>query len=185
MNKETSTFKSQKEESDIKDHNTGTVINSKNVVYNSTLNAQGDIHIGDKILQTSPSQEDIRIRDFLIEGNGYMEKGEFKKAIKAFEKILDIEKQHEIANFEMGVAFTNLSQFDKAIEQFTKLIEVDSNSEPNPDFKPNPRALVNRGNILYILNKHEEACKDWNLVKKLNHEYADEQLNEYCNKQLT
>jgi tetratricopeptide (TPR) repeat protein len=70
------------------------------------------------------------VEEYLLEGNQNYHKGEFKKAIEAYEKAIDI-KPDEEAYHNMGIAYIMLNEkvsFEDAIKAYEKAIEI------NPDY---------------------------------------------------
>jgi tetratricopeptide (TPR) repeat protein len=64
--------------------------------------------------------------EYLLEGNQNYHKSEFKKAIEAYKKAIDI-KPDEEAYYNMGLAYTMLNEkvnFEEVIKAYKKAIEI-------------------------------------------------------------
>jgi tetratricopeptide (TPR) repeat protein len=59
-------------------------------------------------------------------GIGLMQEEKYKEAIQAFEKVLQLDPDHEKTWFHMGYCYDNLYNSDKAVECYEKAIEADS-----------------------------------------------------------
>ena len=73
--------------------------------------------------------------------------------------------------FRNGINFYSNNEFEKAIESFTKAYEI------NPTLID---ALYNRAASHHILDKVEEACKDWKTLMKLEQVDGANLFNEKC-----
>ena len=60
--------------------------------------------------------------EYLLEGNQNYHKGEFKKAIEAYKKAIEIEPNAYGVYSNMGLAYAELDEFKKAIEAYKKSI---------------------------------------------------------------
>ncbi|CAC9463219.1 hypothetical protein [uncultured Gammaproteobacteria bacterium] len=99
--------------------------------------------------------------EYLLEGNQSYHKGEFKKAIEAYKKAIDI-KPDEEAYYNMGLAYTMLNEkvnFEEVIKAYKKAIEI------NPD---KDEAYYNMGGVYTVLNKFEKAIKAYKEAIKIN-----------------
>ena len=73
--------------------------------------------------------------------------------------------------FSKGLTQLHEGKYKEALEVFTTML------------KKNPidiAALHNHGKAALKLNDTKTACEDWNAIKDLNKEYADDLLKEYC-----
>ncbi len=58
-------------------------------------------------------------------GYRYLKAGEYKKAIKSFERVLKENPSHALAYSNMGYSYRKLKQYDKAIELYGKALMLD------------------------------------------------------------
>ena len=58
------------------------------------------------------------------QGNGYMQSGQFDKAIPEFEAVLQIQPEQVSALTNLGVAYYNVGRLDDAIAQYQKALAV-------------------------------------------------------------
>ncbi|VVH65315.1 hypothetical protein BSPLISOX_2021, partial [uncultured Gammaproteobacteria bacterium] len=88
--------------------------------------------------------------EYLLEGNRDYQKNKFKEAIKAYEKVIEIEPNNNWAHYNMGLAYYGLGKFKEAIKAYEKVIEI----EPNNNW-----AHHNIGFAYAQLNEFEKAIK--------------------------
>ncbi len=99
--------------------------------------------------------------EYLLEGNQNYHKGEFKKAIEAYKKAIEI-KADEDAYYNMGLAYTMLNEkvsFEEAIKAYKKAIGINSDKD---------EAYYNMGGVYTILNKFEKAIKAYKEAIEIN-----------------
>jgi tetratricopeptide (TPR) repeat protein len=129
-------------------------------------------------------------------GNTYRHLQEFKKAIKDYNKAIEIKPDYTEAYNNRANSYFDLEEFDKAISDYTSLIKfipgnyyayfnranaysqlfkydsavVDYTKaiELKPDFA---NAYYNRGNKYYGMSMYKEAIEDWKKVIKLDPAY--------------
>ncbi len=95
--------------------------------------------------------DDVRVTDPLFEeGLGYLESKEYHKAIKCFDKAIEIDPKNAAAWSEKGYALNELGNFLEAIKCFDKAIEID----PKNIF-----AYRGKGDALRRSRWHKEAIK--------------------------
>jgi len=92
------------------------------------------------------------MKDLFKEGNKKYIKGDYKGAIKAFSKLIEIEPNNIYAHINLGIAKMDLGNYISAIDYFTKAIELDSE---------NADAYKNRALAYYSLDKEDEALLDY------------------------
>lgn len=95
----------------------------------------------------------------LEEGCRFYLKGNFKKSIERFLKVLESEPNNTKALFHLSIAYMDLNKYDEAIEIIDRLIKI----EPN-----NALAYKNRALIKYSQNKEKEAMADYKQFVKLS-----------------
>lgn len=95
----------------------------------------------------------------LEDGSRFYLKGNFKRAIECFLKVLEKEPDNSKALFYLSIAYMDLNKYDEAIEIIDHLIKI----EPN-----NALAYKNRALIKYSQNKEKEAMSDYKLFVKLS-----------------
>jgi tetratricopeptide (TPR) repeat protein len=58
-------------------------------------------------------------------GYRFLKAGDYKKAIKSFEKVLKENPSHALAYSNMGYSYRKLKQYDKALELYGKALMID------------------------------------------------------------
>jgi len=104
---------------------------------------------------------------FLKIGQERLLEKDFLSAKNYFDKALNEDNSLIDAYFDRGTAKLALGEFIDAIVDFSIVI----NRSPN-----NGLALYNRGVSFFQLEQLEKACEDWNKVKELGFDIADEAL---------
>jgi len=99
------------------------------------------------------------LEKILEDGSRYYLKGNIKKAIDCFQKVLEKEPENTKALFYLSIAYMDISKYNEAIEIIDKLIKIE------PD---NALAYKNRALIKYSQNKDKEAMADYKLFVKLS-----------------
>ena len=92
-------------------------------------------------------------------GLAYKNLGEYEKAIKDFDKAIELNPNYISAYNSRGVAYENLKDYNRAINDYNKAIEL------NPNYIS---AYNNRAIIYSNLGKYEEAINDYNDALKLD-----------------
>lgn len=69
----------------------------------------------------------MRILNYNNRGLAYRRKGEYDKAIAAFNKIIDLYPGYAVAYNNRGRAHRSKGEYDKAIADFNKAIQLDPN----------------------------------------------------------
>ncbi|VVH65117.1 hypothetical protein BSPLISOX_1975, partial [uncultured Gammaproteobacteria bacterium] len=99
--------------------------------------------------------------EYLLEGNQNYHKGEFKKAIEAYKKAIEI-KPDEDTYYNMGLAYTMLNEkvsFEEAVKAYKKAIGINSDKD---------EAYYNMGGVYTMLNKFEKAIKAYKEAIEIN-----------------
>lgn len=104
---------------------------------------------------------------FLKLGQEMLLEKDFLSAKKYFDKALNEDNSLIDAYFDRGTAKLALGEFIDAIVDFSIVI----NRTPK-----NGLALYNRGVSFFKLEQIDKACEDWNKVKELGLDIADEAL---------
>lgn len=63
-------------------------------------------------------------KDDLEKANQYYNSADYKKAIQAYNRHLEMKPAHEIAIYNRGRAYEELGQYDKAVDDFLRVIEI-------------------------------------------------------------
>ena len=109
--------------------------------------------------------------DFLKKGDEAIDSGNYEEAIKAFEKVIELDPDCEKAYFNLGNTYYQIKKYDKAIDEFTKGLEINPNIE---------KAYVARAETHFILENYEDAIKDYDKYLELNP--LDEHAIIYCHR---
>ena len=113
------------------------------------------------------------INQLSVEGNEYLDKEEYTKALGIFNTILEIDSKNIKAYYNRGRARLAVEQYDEALKDFDKAIELDPN---------NIIAYIIRGHAYHDLRQYDEALKDYNKVIDLdstNKEVYNNRANAY------
>jgi len=93
-------------------------------------------------------------------GNVYFDTNNYPKAIRAYEKSLELSSNNPSVLTDLGVMYRRNRQPDKALEIFNKAIAIDPTLE---------QARFNKGVVLYYdMGDREGAIKAWEEVLKIN-----------------
>lgn len=103
-------------------------------------------------------------QEWFEKGNELSQQGQFKEAIKAYQKSIEQNPKSPVAHYNLGIAHKNLQEFEKAISAFKKTLEL----EP---FHIDAR--VSLGNVYNRLNQWEDAIGQLNIVVHRNRDNAE------------
>lgn len=98
-------------------------------------------------------------KDELEKANQYYNSGDYKNAIQAYNKHLEMKPSHEIAIYNRGRAYEELGQYEKAVNDFLRVIEI------------NPRnigAYLSYGKHFYREQDYQNAAFQFEKAYKLN-----------------
>ena len=93
-----------------------------------------------------------------IQANEMVKQGEYKEAIKAYNRVIALDRGFTNAYYNRGVVRIRLKEFQEAVEDFNKAIEL------KPDYV---YAYISRGLAKGGSDKHEEAVEDFNKAIEL------------------
>jgi hypothetical protein len=75
------------------------------------------------------------------------------------------------SHYKKGIAFAGKKMYNEALAEFDYTIF----------YKPSDiNTLLERGKAFHNLKKDESACDEWNKIKFMGSNVADEQLSKYC-----
>lgn len=107
-----------------------------------------------------PSPTDART--YYHRGNTLYEKGDYEKAIEAYNTAIILNPTFSEAYFNRGLCHYNLKNFDKGIADYSKSAELDPK---------NPVIYNNRGDAYYRKQQFNEAIEDYDRALALNPKY--------------
>lgn len=138
-------------------------------------------------------------------GRSYEEIGEIKKALKDFEKLIEIDPKYIKAYLSLAKVSYNNQDYNKALVYTGSAIDLNENSAQahflsgraehqlgyfdqalesynnaitiNRDFG---EAYLYRGAVKVGQEKHRSACEDFKFAKLLNIPEADKAIKDYC-----
>lgn len=90
--------------------------------------------------------------------------GEYKKAIRSFEKVLKENPFHALAYSNMGYSYRKLGQYEKAIELYDKALAIEPNLAEAHEYI---------GEAYLCMGKLDEAQKHLTILEKLDPKLAD------------
>ncbi|MCX8175350.1 MAG: tetratricopeptide repeat protein [Candidatus Micrarchaeota archaeon] len=107
-----------------------------------------------------PSPTDART--YYHRGNTYYEKGDYERAIEAYNTAIILNPTFSEAYFNRGLCYYNLKNFEKAISDYTKAAELDPK---------NPVIYNNRGDAYYRKQDFNAAIEDYDRALAINPKY--------------
>ncbi|OIO21132.1 hypothetical protein COV61_04480 [Candidatus Micrarchaeota archaeon CG11_big_fil_rev_8_21_14_0_20_47_5] len=116
-----------------------------------------------------PSPTDARTHYY--KGNDSYEKGDYEKAIEAYNTAIILNPTFSEAYFNRGLCYYNLKKFDKAVSDYSKAAEFDPK---------NAVIYNNRGDAYYRQQNFDSAIVDYDKAITLNGRY----LKAYYNRGL-
>jgi type IV pilus assembly protein PilF len=121
------------------------------ISYLSSNNIQPAFVELQKALELNPNDKDVHEMLGII----YLDKLEdYPKAVKHFERALDIDGNFSEAANNLGSAYLSMGKFDKAIASYKRAIS-------NPQYQNTAMALYNLGMVYYRLSKFDEAMDSY------------------------
>jgi tetratricopeptide (TPR) repeat protein len=113
------------------------------------------------ILLTACTSNIEKSKEFYKQGEEKNRISNFKGAIEAFSKAIELDSNFTKAYFQRGNSYFNLRKAEEALKDYNKAIELDSNFAD---------AYFNRGNIKAYKYGKYEACEDWLKAEELGKE---------------
>lgn len=95
------------------------------------------------------------IEDYVKEGIGYHDKGDYDKAIETYKKALKIDKKSTLVNYEIALSYYRLGNYKKAIKHCDIVLKQDEEHIL--------AAYITKGNALDLLGKTKKSIQ---LLKK-------------------
>ncbi len=99
----------------------------------------------------------------IVLSRSYNLKKEFDKRISLMEKAVNINPNHAAANFDYGLALTNIKEFEKAKEHALKALELSPSGPDRERYQTGGMWLINIG-----LKDYDEALKNINYMLDKN-----------------
>lgn len=115
----------------------------------------------------------------LMEGDGYRERGNYKFAVKEYEKVRQIDEENIRANFGLGISLLELGSTDKALYVFRNILELDEAfaEEHKHLFNELGIGLRRHGlydqTLQYYFKAQEMTCMDENLQFNIARAYFE------------
>ena len=109
--------------------------------------------------------------DYLNRGRAHYWRDEYKLALDAFDKAIELEQDYVSAWINRGFALGKLSRYDEALEALDKAIEL------KPGYAP---AWNSRGFVLIKAGRYDEALEALDEAIKLKSDYASAWYNRAC-----
>ena len=103
-----------------------------------------------------------------ITGACYMELGEYKFAIKSFDKAIAINTEYAKAYYNLGAAYHELSQYEESIKSYERSIVIDS------DYA---EAHNNLGNVYRDAQQHDNAILSYEKAISISPDYVEAQYS--------
>ena len=119
-------------------------------------------------IQTFAASQETQADYYFQEGFAALNFGEYKKAIKHFDRVINLDPNYIDAYINKGIAFHELGNFEEAISNYDKALEIE------PD---NPIALNNKGYVFSKMKKYDEAVPYYNRALEIDPTYLDAMYN--------
>jgi protein O-mannosyl-transferase len=119
-------------------------------------------------------QQGIKIKPDLVEvqynlGNACYALGRYPEAINVFEQVIKIKPDYAEAHYNLGMTYSALGRWPQAIDAFKQAVK----------FKPDLAiAHKNLGVAYLVTGDKNSALAEYNILKSLNPQLADELLNQ-------
>jgi cytochrome c-type biogenesis protein CcmH/NrfG len=111
-------------------------------------------------LEQEVAVDPTNVRAWTQLGNVYFDTSNFPKAIRAYQKSLELSPNNPNVLTDLGVMYRRNGQSDKALEAFEKAIAIDSTHE---------QSRFNKGIVLkYDFGDREGAIKAWEDILRTN-----------------
>lgn len=111
-------------------------------------------------MAVKPSPTDART--YYHRGNTLYEKGDYEKAVEAYNTAIILNPTFSEAYFNRGLCYYNLKNFDKGITDYSKAAELDPK---------NPVIYNNRGDAYYRKQDFNAAIEDYDRALAINPKY--------------
>ena len=106
--------------------------------------------------------------EWFDKGNSLGQSGRFEEAVRYYDKVLEIDPQHDEAWYSKGTILSQLGRFDEAIRCYDRAIEIDPH---------NSEAWNNKGASLSQSGRFEEAVPCFDRAIEINPQNAGAWLN--------
>ncbi|MEX1001293.1 MAG: tetratricopeptide repeat protein [Crocinitomicaceae bacterium] len=117
-------------------------------------------------LSTASKEEKVQL--YLLQGNYYHKKGDYKKATENYEKAKGLDQNNAAVLNNQAAVFLDQGKFQSALELCNEALDL------NPEMTA---AYFNRGIANEMLKNVDAACSDWEQAFILGSEKAEEYLN--------
>ncbi|MGD0765775.1 MAG: tetratricopeptide repeat protein [Dehalococcoidia bacterium] len=96
--------------------------------------------------------------DYFVRGNAYWEAREYKKALEAYGRALELKPNYPAALTNRGAILGIMGRYQDAATDLSLALELDPCDR---------HALNNRGHVLTRMKRYDDALKDYNLALEL------------------
>lgn len=101
----------------------------------------------------------------------------WKSALKDYDKALEIATDFASALINRGSVKDENGDYAGAIEDYEKVLSL-----KNVELEDKQSAFFNLGNTMLNMGKKEDACNNWKKAYGLGADYANERIENYCEK---
>ncbi|MBW4480354.1 MAG: tetratricopeptide repeat protein [Tolypothrix brevis GSE-NOS-MK-07-07A] len=145
----------------------GAIVSSPKV-FAENLNQPESILIAQAKLQpqstpNSNPENSNNIETLVNQAGEYLEKGNYDKAIKNCNKVLEQDKNNYGAYIMRGLAYTQLDKYQPAVDDFNQAIRI----EPKSHY-----SYFGRGFAQFHLKQYEQSLADFDQTIKLESDFA-------------
>ena len=109
-----------------------------------------------------------RIEENSRNGHFLLESEKFREAIKAYERVLEIDPNNVSAWYNKGLALNNIRKYDEAVQSYDKVLEID---------EKNTGTLNAKGLALEGLGRFDEAIQSYDKVLEIDEKNIDALYN--------
>jgi tetratricopeptide (TPR) repeat protein/serine/threonine protein kinase len=106
----------------------------------------------------------LRFRAYLTEGINFHHQKEYTKALKSYDRAIELLPRSSDAYYNKGLTYFALGQYEQALDCSEKAIERNPNDH---------EIFSNKGLILRHLKRHSEALECFNKAIKINSNYSE------------
>ena len=131
----------------------------KFTVYNDVPGGKKTAKNMDGLSKGTGGDNSALLINIITKGVGYLEKGEYDRAVSQFNRAVKIDPGYADAYYNRGLAFYRKGEYDRAISDYTKAIEL---------FPRDFDAYFNRGLAYYGKGEYDNAISDYTRVIAIN-----------------
>ncbi|MBF0358332.1 MAG: tetratricopeptide repeat protein [Magnetococcales bacterium] len=118
--------------------------------------------------QNSGGDKDVKVREFLLQGESLHKAGQLEESIHFYKKALEIHPENFIAWSNMGVVLTEAGKLDEAVASHERSIAIRSDL---------PQHFFNLGTTLMVQGKNDKAIENLKKAVAIKADFAEAHYN--------